>query len=83
MASGNCRASTRSTCAMKLAAALPGESLPVRAGDVATFRRSYRMLSYVLSLQGYAVNAELPGDDRPDLVSALENELFGWAGIRP
>jgi hypothetical protein len=67
----------------ELAAAIPGETLTVRAADVAGFRVSYRMLSYVLSSQGYNVNSELPGDDRPDTVRVLESEVFGWASLKP
>jgi hypothetical protein len=67
----------------ELVAAIPGEMLTVRATDLGPFRPSYRMLSYVLSTQGYNVNSELPGDDRPETVRALENELFGWAGLKP
>jgi hypothetical protein len=67
----------------ELAPSAPGDSLPVKAADVAHFRTSYRMLSFVLSSQGYTVNPNLPGDDRPDLVEKLERELFGWAGLDP
>jgi hypothetical protein len=67
----------------ELIAAIPGQSLQIRPADLASFRSSYRMLSYVLSTQGYAVNSALPGDDQPDTVRALEDELFGWAGLKP
>lgn len=67
----------------ELLACIPGQVFTVRTADVARFRPSYRMLSYVLSTQGYDVNSELPGDDRPETVRALESELFGWAGLRP
>lgn len=40
------------------------------------------MLSYVLTTQGYTVNSALPGDDQPETVRALEDELFGWAGLK-
>lgn len=67
----------------ELVASVPGQALQIRPADLAPFRPSYRMLSYVLSMQGYAVNTTLPGDDRPETVHALEQELFGWAGLEP
>lgn len=67
----------------ELVASIPGQSLQIRQADIAQFRPSYRMLSYVLSTQGYTVNSALPGDDRPDTVRALEAELFGWAHLKP
>jgi hypothetical protein len=63
--------------------AIPGQTLQIVASELARFRTSYRMLSYVLSTQGYTVNAELPGDDRPEIVRALEKEVFDWAGVEP
>jgi hypothetical protein len=67
----------------ELVAAIPGQALQVPVADLRGYRRSYRMLSYLLSLAGYAANTELPGADRPDLVRALEQEIFGWAGVEP
>lgn len=67
----------------ELTAAIPGQTLQVPPEALQRFRRSYRMLSYVLSAQGYTVNTELPGDDRPDTVQTLEAEIFGWAGTEP
>jgi hypothetical protein len=67
----------------ELTATIPGQTLRVSPEAVASFRSSYRMLSYVLSKNGYAVNSELPGIDRPDAARALEQELFDWAGVQP
>lgn len=67
----------------ELTAAIPGQTLQVPPEELLRFRRSYRMLSYVLSTQGYTVNTELPGDDQPETVQALEAEIFGWAGTQP
>ena len=67
----------------ELVASIPGQSLQIRPADLAPFRPTYRMLSYVLSTQGYKVNTTLPGDDKPDTVKTLEDELFGWASVRP
>jgi hypothetical protein len=60
---------------------IPGQSLRIDPVELTRFRPSYRLLSYVLSRNGYDVNGELPGEDRPESVAALEEELFRWAGI--
>jgi hypothetical protein len=65
----------------ELNAAIPGQVVPVSPADVAGFRPSYRMLSYVLTRQGYRVNHELPGEDRPESAAALLAELYRWAGL--
>jgi len=62
---------------------VPGQSLVVRPEELTPFRPSYRLLSYVLSRNGYRVNSDLPGDDRQETVDRLENELFSWAGVTP
>jgi hypothetical protein len=67
----------------ELVPSVPGQTLSVKPQELVGFRASYRMLSYVLSRNAYAVNSELPGDDRPETVQALEDELFGWAGVTP
>lgn len=66
----------------ELTPSIPGQTIAVNPGDVKPFRPSYRMLSYYLSSQGYEVNSDLAGEDRPDLAKALNDELYGWAGIR-
>ena len=65
----------------ELVATVPGQTLRIDPAALAGFRPSYPLLSYVLSRNGYAVNGELPGEDEPARVAALEDELFGWAGI--
>jgi hypothetical protein len=62
---------------------VPGQSIVIRPEALAPFRPSYRLLSYVLSRNGYEVNSNLPGDDRQETVDGLENELFSWAGVKP
>lgn len=61
---------------------IPGQAITVKPEEVKKFRPTYRMLSYYLSSQGYEVNSNLAGEDRPDLVAALNDELYGWAGIK-
>ena len=60
---------------------IAGQAVPVTPAEVARFRPSYRMLSHVLTTQGYAVSPNLPGDDRPDLAEAVYNRIYGWAGL--
>jgi hypothetical protein len=66
----------------ELLPAIPGRSISIDMDEVRSFRPSYRMLSYYLATQGYAVDSNLPGEDRPELVDELYRELFDWAGIR-
>ena len=67
----------------ELAPSVPGQTIVIAPQDLTSFRPSYRLLSYVLSRNGYRVNPDLPGDDRQDTVDKLENELFSWAGVTP
>ena len=66
----------------ELTPAIPGQSITIDANDVKRFRATYRMLSYYLSSQGYDVDSNLAGEDRPELVEALNQELYGWAGLK-
>ncbi|MGH9715607.1 MAG: nuclear transport factor 2 family protein [Candidatus Acidiferrales bacterium] len=66
----------------ELTSAIPGETITINPEEVRKFRSSCRMLSYYLGAQGYDVNSNLAGEDRPDLVAALNDELYGWTGIK-
>jgi SnoaL-like domain len=66
----------------ELTPSIPGQTITVNSDAVKPFRASYRMMSYYLSSQGYKVNPDLAGEDRPDLAQALNDELYGWAGIK-
>jgi hypothetical protein len=65
----------------ELVPCVPGQSLSIAPEALTGFRKSYRLLSYVLSRNGYRVNGELPGEDQPATAAALEAESFGWAGL--
>ena len=65
----------------ELTPAIPGESISIDSKEVQSFRPSYRLLSYYLQNQGFRIDSDLPGVDRPDLVEALNREIFGWAGL--
>jgi hypothetical protein len=67
----------------ELVPTVPGQTLRVPPEALKGFRKSYQMLSYVLTLSAYQVNSDLAGDDRPETVRALETQLFDWAGVKP
>jgi hypothetical protein len=64
----------------ELTPAIPGHSISIDPHELQSFRRAYRLLSYILSKEGYTVDTELPGDDRPESIRALMREVFTWAG---
>jgi hypothetical protein len=68
----------------ELAPAIPGQTLSIALEEVAGFRRSYRMLSYLLASQDYEVNHALPGEDRPETVKAILADADAWlaGGVR-
>jgi hypothetical protein len=65
----------------ELTPAIPGQVISIDPKEVASFRPTYRLLSYYLNSQGYSIDSELAGEDRPDLVEGLNREIHGWAGI--
>ena len=66
----------------ELTPAIPGHSISIDTRELQAFRPTYRLLSYVLSKQGYAIDPDLPGEDRPETVGALMREAFIWAGVK-
>jgi hypothetical protein len=60
---------------------IPGQAISIDPKEVQTFRPSYRMLTYYLKTQGFTIDSNLAGIDRPDLVQALNEELFAWLGV--
>ena len=67
----------------ELVAAIPGETVPVTAAELAPFRASYRMLCHMLSLTGYVPSQQLAGEDLPETAAALTAQVYDWAGITP
>jgi len=65
----------------ELVPAISGQAITIDPAEVRDFRPTYRMLCYYLKTQGFTIDSGLAGEDRPDLVDALNKELFGWAGI--
>ena len=66
----------------ELTPAIPGHSISIDLRELQSFRPTYRLLSYVLSKQGYTIDSELAGEDRPESVRALMREVFTWAGVK-
>jgi hypothetical protein len=51
---------------------------PIDERVLATFRPSYKYLSYVIHAIGRRVNDDLPGIDRPETVVALRDADRAW-----
>lgn len=66
-----------------LTPAVPGTDLHVDPDAVAGLRHPYRFLAYTRSLDGEAVNPDLYGIDRPDVVHALYDDAFAWSAQQP
>lgn len=56
----------------------PADEPPIDWDLVKTLRPSYKFLAYNQIRQGYDVNPELIGDDRPDLLQAFYAEEEEW-----
>jgi hypothetical protein len=56
----------------------PADKPPVDWDLVKTLRPSYRFLAYNQMRQGYTVNPELIGDDRPDLLEEFYQQEDRW-----
>ncbi|NMO05203.1 nuclear transport factor 2 family protein [Gordonia sp. TBRC 11910] len=59
-------------------AVVPGQVPPLDHTQLAKHRASYRFLSYLLTTRGYPVDDGLYGDDQPDRVRLLYNEVHEW-----
>lgn len=58
-----------------------GQSAMLPTDLLATYRPSYRNLSYSLHLKGYTPSNELAGEDRPETAHALLQSLYTWLGL--
>jgi hypothetical protein len=56
----------------------PRDPLPVDWDVIKTLRPSYKFIGYTQVKRGYALNPELLGDDRPDLVQAFYAREQKW-----
>lgn len=66
----------------ELTPSIPGQGISIDPNEVKAYRASYRMLSYYLTTQGYAVDSNLPGEDKPELTEAFNRESYAWAGFK-
>jgi hypothetical protein len=64
----------------ELTPAIPGQTISIDPAEVEAFRPSYRNLAWCLMKTGYEVDQDLPGEDRPETVEALMQEVENWAG---
>ena len=56
----------------------PRNPLPVDWTIIATLRPSYKFMGYTQIKRGYALNSELLGDDRPDLLQTFYAREQKW-----
>ena len=61
-----------------LTAVVPGAVLSVPGGELAAFRKSYAILGWILSRQGYQVAADLLGDDQPAARDEFYRRTWEW-----
>ena len=62
----------------ELTAAIPGQTLSIDPAEVAGLRPSYRNLAWCLIKTGYEVDPDLPGEDRPETVQKIMDEVHAW-----
>jgi hypothetical protein len=62
----------------ELTPAIIGQTVDINLGEIESFRTSYRNLAYCLKLKGYRPDPDLPGEDRPETVESLMQEIEGW-----
>jgi hypothetical protein len=65
-----------------MAAANPGQRLDLDEEKLASYRSSYRFLSYFLAHHGIKVRPDLPGYDRPKSIEALYQANTSWLNGR-
>jgi hypothetical protein len=56
----------------------PNANICIPLEEIAQFRPSYAHLAYVLRQEGYTIDANLPGMDKPDLVNELYEAADEW-----
>ena len=62
----------------ELTPSILGQTIIIDPAEVAGFRPSYRNLAWCLMKTGYEVNQDLPGEDRPETVEKMMNEINAW-----
>lgn len=56
----------------------PAGNIIIPSADLAKFRESYASLSYTLNQEGYEIDNDLPGRDRPESVVELYETSEAW-----
>jgi len=56
----------------------PNSEICIPKEEIAKFRPSYAHLTYMLNKGGYAINSNLPGIDKPELVDELYEAADQW-----
>ena len=59
-------------------AVVPGAAVAVPAAELAAFRPSYALLAWYLSQNGYAIGADLLGDDQPAARDEFYRQTWAW-----
>jgi hypothetical protein len=62
----------------ELTAAIPGQIIHIDPAEVEGLRPSYRNLAWCLIKTGYEVDPHLPGEDRPETVQKIMDEVYAW-----
>lgn len=62
----------------ELTAAIPGQGISIPPAEVRGLRPSYRNLAWCLIKTGYDVDPDLPGEDRPETVKNILDEIHAW-----
>jgi len=62
----------------ELTPSILGQTVTIDPAEVAGFRPSYRNLAWCLMKTGYAVDQDLPGEDRPETVDNMMREVNTW-----
>ena len=62
----------------ELTAAIPGQTIGIDPAEVQGLRPSYRNLAWCLIKTGYDVDPDLPGEDRPETVQTIMDEVHAW-----
>lgn len=60
---------------------IPGQTITVPEDELRRYRPSYRYLAWINERNGYVVNNDLAGEDRPETVAAILQATFDWAGL--
>ncbi|GGF17592.1 hypothetical protein [Subtercola lobariae] len=58
-----------------------GDTFDLNRDELAKYRPAYRFLAYAQASAGQTPRDDLYGDDQPEQLARLYEELFGWLGL--